>query len=78
MLNKIGIFLLITSTAIAQDKGQFESYSNTFYGKILKESNSYKIESLHHIGVYENSIHFIFDHNSKTCPICLHQEVGYR
>ncbi len=31
--------------------------------------NSYKIESLHHIGVYENSIHFIFDHNSKTCAI---------
>ena len=41
MLKKITILLFITSTLTAQDKGQFESYSNTFYGKILKESNNY-------------------------------------
>ncbi len=41
MIKKITILLLISSTVSAQDKGQFESYSNTFYGEILKESNIY-------------------------------------
>ena len=41
MIKKIINLLLITSTVTAQDKGQFESYSNTFYGEILKESNIY-------------------------------------
>ena len=41
MIKNITIFLLITSTLTAQDKGEFEIYSNTFYGKILKESNLY-------------------------------------
>ena len=46
MIKKITILLLITSTLSAQDKGQFESYSNTFYGEILKESNIFLFFSL--------------------------------
>jgi glyoxylase-like metal-dependent hydrolase (beta-lactamase superfamily II) len=30
---------------------------------------SYTLEILYHVGTYENSIHFIFDHASKTCAI---------
>ncbi len=41
MIKKITILLLITSTVTAQDKGQFESYSNPFYGKIVSESDKY-------------------------------------
>ena len=37
----IGVLLLISTTLIAQDKGQFESYSNNFYGKIVSESKRY-------------------------------------
>jgi glyoxylase-like metal-dependent hydrolase (beta-lactamase superfamily II) len=29
----------------------------------------YTLEIIFHIGIYENSIHFIFDHQSKTCAI---------
>jgi len=29
----------------------------------------YTLEILYHVGTYENSIHFIFDHASKTCAI---------
>ena len=41
MIKKIGILLLATIGANAQDKGQFESYSNNFYGKIVDESKEY-------------------------------------
>lgn len=41
MIKKIGILLLISTTVIAQDKGQFESYSNPFYKTIVTESNDY-------------------------------------
>jgi len=37
----IGVLLLISTTLFAQDKGQFESYSNTFYGTIVSESRTY-------------------------------------
>jgi len=30
---------------------------------------SFTLNVLYHIGVYENSIHFIFDHDSKSCAI---------
>lgn len=30
---------------------------------------TFTLEILYHIGVYENSIHFIFDHTSRTCVI---------
>ncbi len=30
---------------------------------------TYTLEILYHVGTYENSIHFIFDHASKTCAI---------
>ncbi|MEO1940002.1 MBL fold metallo-hydrolase [Candidatus Thioglobus sp.] len=36
--------------------------------KIFTEK-TYTLEILYHVGTYENSIHFIFDHNSKTCAI---------
>jgi hypothetical protein len=29
---------------------------------------TFTLEILYHVGVYENSIHFIFDHASKTWP----------
>ena len=41
MIKKLGILLLITTGANAQDKGQFESYSNPFYGTIVSESKTY-------------------------------------
>ena len=41
MMKKIGILLLAGLGANAQDKGQFESYSNPFYGTIISESNKY-------------------------------------
>ena len=45
----IGILLIISSVAISQDKGIFETYSNPFYNKIIQECNNYekvkKIES---------------------------------
>jgi len=41
MIKKIGVLLLISTTVIAQDKGQFESYSNPFYKTIVTESNDY-------------------------------------
>ena len=37
----ITFLLLITSTTMAQDKGVFESHSNSFYGKIVRESKIY-------------------------------------
>ncbi len=33
------------------------------------EEKTYTLEILYHIGALENSIHFIFDHVSKTCAI---------
>lgn len=30
---------------------------------------TYTIDIMYHLGTYENSIHFIFDHASKTCAI---------
>ncbi|HIM57847.1 MAG TPA: MBL fold metallo-hydrolase [Gammaproteobacteria bacterium] len=30
---------------------------------------TYTLEILYHVGTYENSIHFVFDHASKTCAI---------
>ena len=41
MIKKLGILLLIATGANAQDKGQFEFYSNPFYGTIVSESNTY-------------------------------------
>ena len=41
MIKRIGILLLATIGANAQDKGKFESYSNPFYGTIISESNKY-------------------------------------
>ena len=41
MIKTIGILLLISTTVISQDKGQFESYSNPFYKTIVTESNDY-------------------------------------
>jgi hypothetical protein len=41
MIKKLGILLLIAAGANAQDKGQFESYSNPFYGTIVNKSNTY-------------------------------------
>ena len=41
MIKKIGVLLLISTTVIAQDKGEFESYSNPFYKTIVTESNDY-------------------------------------
>ncbi len=41
MIKKLGILLSIATGANAQDKGQFESYSNPFYGTIVSESNTY-------------------------------------
>ena len=35
----------------------------------IYNSNNYTIEVLYHIGAYENSIHFIFDKETKTCAI---------
>ncbi|MGY8988205.1 MAG: C1 family peptidase [Flavobacteriales bacterium] len=45
MIKKIGVLLLIASGVNAQDKGQFESYSNPFYSTIVSESNEYKKDS---------------------------------
>ena len=39
----IGI-LLIISSAISQDKGIFETYSNPFYNKIIQDCNNYEKE----------------------------------
>ncbi len=44
MLKKTGILLLVSLGLNAQDKGKFESYSNTFYGTIISESNKYEKE----------------------------------
>ena len=44
MIKKIGILILSTIGANAQDKGQFESYSNHFYRTILSESEKYESE----------------------------------
>ena len=33
------------------------------------KDTSFTLEVWYHIGTYENSIHFIFDHQSKTCAI---------
>ena len=41
MIKKLGIQLLIATGANAQDKGQFESYSNPFYRTIVSESKTY-------------------------------------
>jgi len=41
MIKKIGVILLIATEVTAQDKGQFESYSNPFYGTIVSESKTY-------------------------------------
>jgi len=41
MIKKIGILLLASLGVNAQDKGQFESYTNPFYGTIVSESNKY-------------------------------------
>ena len=41
MIKKLGILLLIATGASAQDKGEFESYSNPFYRTIVSESKTY-------------------------------------
>ena len=41
MIKKFGVVLLIATGANAQDKGQFESYSNPFYRTIVSESKTY-------------------------------------
>ncbi len=33
------------------------------------EQKTFTLEVLYHVGIYENSIHFIFDHESKKCAI---------
>ena len=33
------------------------------------EQKTFTLEVLYHVGVYENSIHFIFDQESKKCAI---------
>ncbi|MBC8493365.1 MAG: MBL fold metallo-hydrolase [Candidatus Thioglobus sp.] len=33
------------------------------------DEKTYHLDIMYHQGVYENSIHFIFDHESKTCAI---------
>jgi len=40
-MRKIIILSLISSSLIAQDKGNFESYSNKFYNSIVKDSKDY-------------------------------------
>jgi bleomycin hydrolase len=45
MIRKIGALLLIVTGVNAQDKGQFESYSNPFYSIIVSESNEYDKDS---------------------------------
>ena len=45
-MKKIGILLLITIWAKAQDKGQFENYSNAFYGTIISETDKYEKQDL--------------------------------
>ena len=37
--------------------------------KKLFTEKTFELEVWYHIGLYENSIHFIFDHESKTCAI---------
>ncbi|MAW21798.1 MAG: peptidase C1 [Flavobacteriales bacterium] len=54
--------LLINTTLIAQDKGRFESYSNKFYGKIVKESNNYSNNEK------EPSKSFKMDFDGKIIP----------
>ena len=41
MIKKLGVILLIATGVNAQDKGQFESYSNPFYGTIVSKSKTY-------------------------------------
>ena len=57
-----GILLFISSTAIAQDKGKFESYSNSFYGKIVSESKTYNK------GKKEEKKYFKMDFDGKEIP----------
>ena len=33
------------------------------------KEKTYSLDIMYHLGTYENSIHFIFDHESKTCAI---------
>ncbi len=33
------------------------------------EEKTYTLDIMYHMGTYENSIHFVFDHMSKTCAI---------
>ncbi len=49
MIKKIGILMFLGATISAQDKGQFKSYSNPFYGEIESESKKYekKIKESH-------------------------------
>ena len=42
MITRICFLLLVSTIINAQDKGQFENYSNIFYGKIVDESNKYE------------------------------------
>ena len=42
MIKKIGILMFLGATISAQDKGQFKSYSNPFYGEIVSESKKYE------------------------------------
>jgi bleomycin hydrolase len=62
-MNKItSILLLISSTTLAQDKGRFENYSNSFYGKIIRESKIYdQVEN-------ETDRSFKMDLNNKKIP----------
>ena len=62
-----GFLFLIASTAIAQDKGRFESYTNSFYGKILSESNIYHKEKK------KENKSFKMNFDGKAIPVSLEE-----
>ena len=62
MIKKIGILLLTTIGLNAQDKGNFKSYSNTFYETILSESDKYENEKK------EDYKSFKMNFNEKQIP----------
>ena len=55
MIKKIGVLLLISTTVISQDKGQFENYSNPFYKTIVTESNDYDKKEKEEMSAFERS-----------------------
>ena len=62
-----GFLFLIASTAIAQDKGRFESNTNSFYGKILSESNIYHKEKK------KENKSFKMNFDGKAIPVSLEE-----